>query len=246
MIRGMIGMILWVWSHSPLLCVSNDENYGTITRISWNCRYSLFSLSLGPYSIYVMTYNRKKSGFQIYYILTFESQNKSDEGYKCINCLSREYYWHLQRISEVDKKIEKEKLHYHIKNEENRINVSRNKLNTYITFIVGVGSVVLTMSINRIAVSSFMERILSGGAVYALINIYFWQINSIKVSKINKSTFGDLKKSKNKELEILKQYYYDWQSLKKQADLSVGYMCNLQEWVNFFMLILFFLMIAKN
>lgn len=46
-----------------------------------------------------------------------------------------------------------------------------------------------------------------------------------------KSSFSDLRSSKEKDREIILQYQYDWQQLKYKAQLFVSFVLNLQEWV---------------
>lgn len=67
--------------------------------------------------------------------------------------------------------------------------------------------------------------------IYSITNAILYILQVVKIQSIDKSSFSELRKSANHKIELNKQYHYDWQYLKRKADLFVSYVKNLQNWI---------------
>lgn len=233
----IINTILWAWSHFPILCLSDDENFATLKYQNLkfkraNLRFSLLNIMLGDYILYIVTFNLKDRKLELIHILCLENMDGILLTDKKINCIQNKYRTHLQNLSESELEIEKESLCYRIQNEEQRISTSIDKLNIYATIILTVLPLILAIldlrKIFTLSVPLLLGVIL---ITYSLINICIYLFRTIKVRGIMKSSFKDLRSSKEKDKKIILQYQYDWQQLRYKAQLFVSFVLNLQEWV---------------
>lgn len=238
----MINVILWLWSHFPILCLSDDDNFATLNwkRIkdrNTHLRFSLLSIMLGDYIVYFLTWDIKWKKMKLVHSIRLgdmEGILLTDEK---IAGIQDRYKNHIADLDSNDLQIEKEKLCYHIQSEEKRIDTSIEKINIYTTIILTVLPLVLAIiDIKKITMISFPLLMSVSFMLYALLNICAYIFSAIKVQGMMKSSFADLRSSEKKDKEIVLQYQYDWQQLKYKAQMSVSFVRNLQEWV---MLLLF-------
>lgn len=231
-------------SHSPLFCFSDDDNFATIDvgkieEKKCHLRISLINIMLGDSILYLLTYDMKKKKLDFYTVLSLKDMESillTDEN---IDDIQERFKEHIKDLSDEDLAIEKEKLCYLIENENQRISSSVNKINIYSTIILTV--LPLSLAIIDLEVIITLHFLLILGIiliVYSLVNICIYVFSAVKVQGISKSTFKDLRKSQEKNKEILVQYQYDWQQLKYKAQLFVSYVLNLQEWVILIMVLI--------
>lgn len=186
----------------------------------------------GDVILYFITYDIKLKKVAFSKILRLQDMEgiilKEEE----INGIQERFKQHVEELCEEDLAVEKEKLCYLIQNEEQRISSSVDKINIYASIILTVLPLVLAVvDLKGIITLPFPLLVSVILMVYLLINICAYVFKAIKVQKISKSSFSDLRSSQKKEKEILLQYQYDWQQLKYKAQLFVSYVLNLQEWV---------------
>ena len=232
-----MNIFLWIWSHIPILCLSDDKNFATpewksLKGHKCHLRISLINIMLGDVILYLITYDieqGKPAFVKILRLQELEGVKLTDED---IAERQEGFRQHLKDLRKRDLAVEKEKLCYLIQNEEQRISSSLDKINIYATIILTVLPLMLavidlkdTITLPPLLISSIILMI------YSLINICAYVFNTIKVQGIEKSTFSDLRSSQDRSKEILIQYQYDWQQLKYKAQLFVSYVLNLQEWV---------------
>ena len=229
--------VLWVWSHSPVFSLSNDEKFATleveqILKKEAHLRISLINIMLGDRIIYFISFDIKEKKIKPCHFLRLKSMKHFVLTEKDINEKQEKFRKHIKGLKKEDLEIEKEKLCYHIQNEEKRIDTSINKLNIYTTIILTVLPLVLAMlDMKKILTLSIPILIGIFFMIYALINICAYIFGAISVQGIHKSTFKDLREKRDKSKEILIQYQYDWQYLIRKSDLFVSFVLNLQEWV---------------
>lgn len=115
---------------------------------------------------------------------------------------------------------------------QNHRYVSYNKINAFTTIIVAVIPIAIALvnwdtifSLNLFGIFIFIWLI------YANINLYAWIFQAINVRGFMASTFGDLKKSTEKQKEQTWQIYYDWQQSKRKADMYVSFVLNIKIWI---------------
>lgn len=242
-IKVVINKLLWLWSHFPVLCLSDDYNFATFKwqdkEIKTHLRLSLLNIMLGDTIVYIFSYDiseKKISFMKILRLTDIEGNTLSD---KTINQTQNRFRSHVEKLSDEDLEIEKEKLLYHIEQEEQRINTSVEKINIYTTIILTVIPILAALidfdELNDILIT---WKLMIGMAAYSLFNICIYIFRIIKVSDISKSSFRDLRESSNRKTEIVVQYQYDWQQLKYKAQRFVGMVSNLQEWAVFLLILI--------
>lgn len=186
----------------------------------------------GDVILYFITYDIKLKKVAFSKILRLQDMEGIILKEEKINGIQERFKQHVEELCEEDLAVEKEKLCYLIQNEEQRISSSVDKINIYASIILTVLPLVLAVvDLKGIITLPFPLLVSVILMVYSLINICAYVFKAIKVQKISKSSFSDLRSSQKKEKEILLQYQYDWQQLKYKAQLFVSYVLNLQEWV---------------
>lgn len=225
--------MLWIWSHSPLLCLSDDKNFATIDgekfkKHKCHLRISLINIMFGDSILYLITFDINRKKLEFYKVLNLGNIITKNH----VDALPKQFKNHIEELEYKDLAVEKEKLCYLIQNEEQRISSSVNKINMYATIILTVLPLALTIiDLKAIITFPFLLILAIILTVYSLVNICAYVFTAIKVQGIRKSTLDDLCKSKKKEKKILEQYKYDWEQLRCKAQLFVSYVINLQEWV---------------
>ena len=232
-----MNVLLWIWSHFPFFCLSDDDNFATL---DWrkikegisHLRFSLVNIMFGDSILYLITVDIKRKKISLFYILYLKNMKGILLTEEKIADIENKYKQHISELNVQEVEIEKEKLSYHIQNEEQRISRSMDKINIYATIILTVLPLILAiLDLKAVITLPFILIIGVVFIVYALFNICTYIFRAIKVTAISKSSFSDLKNSSEKDKEILIQYYYDWQQLKYKAQLFVSFVLNLQEWM---------------
>jgi hypothetical protein len=233
----MLNIVFWIWSHFPVICLSDDDNFATLTwknikTRKTHLRISLFNLMMGDKILYFVTFDLKHKKLQTINILCLENIEGILLTEKMIEDIQSRYKAHIKDLSENELEIERESLCYHIQNEEQRINSSIDKLNIYATIILTVLPLILAI-IDFKEIVNLSLPLLIGVILlaYSLLNICAYIFRTIKIRGIMKSSFGDLRKSQDKGKCLVMQYQYDWQQLRYKAQLFVSFVLNLQDWV---------------
>lgn len=234
-IKKIIDLFLWIWSHCPIICLSGDNYFATVkfdNIRNAHLRISILNIMLGDIIIYVLSYDIKERKISCIKILRLEDIKgnvlKNDQ----IEEIQNDFEIHLAKLSNDDLDIEKEKLLYHIGREKQRMRTSVDKINIYTIIVLPVIPIVMALiDFSLIKTFSIFLQVMICIAGYGLLNICLYIFKTIKVWGINQSSFSDLRKSSNRKKEIVMQYQYDWQQLKYKAQLFVSFVLNLQEWV---------------
>ena len=235
MIKLFLDFVLFIWSHLPVFCLSDDDNFANakVGRIkTGHLRISLLNIMMGDNIVYVLSYDIKKRKKTLFYILCLEEIEGNFLKDEQIEQIQLRFRTHIAALLDKDLEIEKEKLLYHINQEEQRITVSSDKANIYATIILAAIPIAIALvDFSLVKSISFIWKVIIGVIVYELINICILIFKTLKVRSIKKSTFSDLRNSHHKNKEIVVQYQYDWQQLKYKAQLFVSFVSNLEEWV---------------
>lgn len=234
-IKNVINIFLWIWSHCPVMCLSDDDYFATLKYDNMrnaHLRFSILNIMLGDSIIYFLSYdikNKKNSFIKMLRLADIDGNVLKDEG---IDQIQKRFREHIAKLSNDDLEIEKEKLLYHIEREEQRISTSADKINIYATVILTVIPIAMALiDFSSVRELSIVLQVMICIAAYDLLNICIYIFRTIKVRGIKKSSFSDLRGSSNRKKEIVVQYQYDWQQLKYNAQLFVSFVLNLQEWV---------------
>lgn len=236
-IKKVINIFLWIWSHCPVLCLSDDDDFATLNFDNIrnaHLRFSILNIMLGDSIIYIFSYDIKERKISFIKILRLTDIDGNILEDQKIGQIQNRFRMHIAELSDDDLEIEKEKLLYHIEREEQRISTSVDKINIYATILLTVIPIVMAIiDVGSVKDLPIVLRVMIYIAAYGLLNICIYVFRTIKVCGIKKSSFSDLRESSNRKKEIVVQYQYDWQQLKYKAQLFVSFVLNLQEWIIF-------------
>lgn len=248
----IINIILWLISHSPILCFSDDNNFATlkcekIKDKTVHLRMSLLNFMVGDCIVYFITWDIKNKKINIMHVIRLVNVDGMSTAEEKLIEIQNRYKSHISNLEDKDMQIEKEKLCYHIQNEERRIDSSIEKINIYATIILTVVPIVMAIiDIKKIDTLSVSLKVCVFFMLYALLNICAYIFRAIKVQGIKKSKFADLRESEEKGKEVLLQYQYDWQQLRYKADLFVSYVLNLQNWIVLLVILIIYFSIGNS
>lgn len=222
---------LLILSHSPIICLSDDSNFGTnekgVEGFKTRIRISIFSFYFGVYRYYFITY-KKGEGIKLKHKLDFNSHYTFGDSEQTRVTTNQKNY--LSNATEFA--IDKEFILYLIQNETNRKNKAYNKINTYTTIILAIIPLIILLFKPEIFIDAkLLVKILIILLLYTLINIGLFILQSNKVGANSRSTYAKLKSSKGKEQEIIASYYFDWQHLKRESDKIVGFVKNIEGYI---------------
>lgn len=234
----IVNIVLWFISHLPVICLSDDANFGTLTNRSfttwkfwkWKLRISAICIFLGNKSFYIITYNISENRFDWGKVLALDKiKNHYITNDELIEKERKYREEHLPELQEQEVEIEKEKLLYHLQIEQERFDKSIDKINTYTTILLT--SIPIVVAINYI--TDFIETnfIFKALIIYVFLNLALLIFGTMKVQGMMRSSFRDLKEDNDKNKKIVSSYYYDWQSLKRKSDLMVSIVVSVQEWL---------------
>ncbi|MCB8818630.1 hypothetical protein [Desulfosporosinus shakirovi] len=213
----------------PILSVTDDKNFGDITRETKVFRISLLNLSLGVHSFYLFTF-KKDDGFKFfkYLNLTHFSIEESVILEKVEN-----YRKTIAAKQDSDINIHITDLQYKIANQEAIKNGSFNKMVAYNALtLMAVGfAIPYLIKIYKITEHLFFYSLFILIFVYNFANIFAYILEFLKVKIIIRSTFGDLKQSQNPLHEFAASLYLDWYTIKDEARLFVSYVRNIEKYI---------------
>ena len=229
-----------IYSYSPVLLVSDDDNFGTLEgkikkdkRVKENIRFSLCSLSFGNTKLYFIT-GSKKDKFKVLHTINLNKYFKDVNTDTNIEKKSSKYrFEHLTTLNESDRSLEKEFIEYKMDSELRRKDIANNKINLYLTIILAIIPLILILfSLDKIKILQLYNIAGIIFLLYFLMNITLLILQATKVSGMSMSRFLDLKEEKqNKRTKLISQYYYDWQQIKLLTNLLVSYVKNIERWI---------------
>lgn len=243
--RFMKNLFLWIVSHIPVCTFSKDENYGTAQWDDFESegkrkfRLSLFSICLGDSIWYFITYRFDEKKFSICYQLKLEECVEKSLNSKPLDDKIKRFSRHLQLLSENEIAIEKESLINRLKYEEDRISSSISKINMYNSILLAFLTIVVPIGLTKYTVYdiSMFQLIIFALLCFTIFNLVMLVLSGMKVRAYYRSSFIDLKNSWQKSIEVILQYYYDWQQTQYKAIFFVSLVKNIEEWMVCFVII---------
>ena len=243
----MITQLLYkIWSLSPILSVTRDDNYGynKLTN-SEGLRFSLLNLMLGHTTYYFVTFRRidRKIKFKFIERLSLtECQWRSDQEGDNIPFLIKDA--HIKELSKTyihdhkgdtpdDLMVQKEFLLYLQNNNSQRKNLSYEKMSFYTASVLVFLPLIPTFfehtfqkMVKDVWFLSILYLTLFHFLIFMLINWGTLVIQYMSVSGIEKSTFKNIKnppEERNQQEQLLYSYYFDWQEERFETNLRVAY-----------------------
>lgn len=229
----ILNFILFILSYSPILCISDDKNFGTneegLKDFRERLRVSIFSLNFGAYKYYFFTFKIKdnKLDFNMKYrIRLHDFYTFTDEKIDRLTNIQEEY---LKNNLEIEE--DKEFLLYQIESQNNRNGISYNKVNTYTTIILALIPLILVFyKVEMFIKANVMIKLLTVILFYIIANICVLLLQVNKVSGHKRQRYSDFKRV-NKKKGIVMAYYLDYQSIKTSTDRIVTFVKNIETYI---------------
>lgn len=230
-LKYIFNKIMFILSYSPIICLSDDNQFGTntngIEHFFNRIRFSLLSFNYGKYILYFISF-KKGEGVKIVHLLNLEDYYKFSESDKNRVSNNQDVYLSQNSNTEVDKEF----LNYLYENENNRKNTSYNKINTYTTIILAIIPLILLFFKKEMFLNaSLVMKILIGILLYILLNITVFILQSNKVKGNERARYSEIKTSSNKSRAMIKAYYMDWQNIKRESDMIVSFVANIEVYI---------------
>lgn len=230
-------LFLFIWAYIPIFALTDDLSFLAANKGATQHEYyfSIISILFGEKKIQFFSFPIKQPGKKM---IWFRIKKLSDmDAFNLTtvkaNQLKIGYTKHYDELStDIDKDIEKEALLRHLSDEQSRVDVSYNKINAFTTIIVTVIPIAIALvNWDTIFSLNLFGIFIVVWLIYANINLCAWIFQAINVRGFMASTFGDLKKSTEKQKEQTWQIYYDWQQSKRKADMYVSFVMNTKIWI---------------
>lgn len=242
--RRLRKFLLYIWSLSPLFSLTYDKNYVTNENgETKNLRFSFLSIMLGvlTYHFFTITKICDKLNFKFVHKITMEGCQNAGVPPEDLDLKKKsdDFVEHLAAISESDKDIEKEFINYLLNNEVHRIDTAFNKMNFY----TGIILVFIPLLFSGLSALNIKSSILDSSPIayflltilfYSLLNWLMYTIQYMQVSGREKSAFKKIKKPDNNWTrcnQLLRNYYFDWQTMRNEAIYRVSFVANTERWV---------------
>lgn len=232
-IKWLCKEILFLWSYSPIFCLSDDSNFGSnekgIVDFINRMRFSFFSFSIGEYIFYFISF-KKNDKFRVIYRLNLNDYYFfSDTDKQRVSNEQDEYL--LQNMNN-NIEVDEEFLRYLYDNESNRKNIAYNKINSYTTIILAIIPLILLFFKKEIFVnSSIVIKVLILILLYILFNITAFILQSNKVNENMRFRYSEIKNSSYKRKKKIKAYYMDWQHIKRESNKIVAFVKNIEIYI---------------
>lgn len=251
----LINILLGIWAYLPLFALTDDKQFLAAKykqeaeqksepekeaeqepkqEPKHRYYFSLISILFGEMKIQFFSIPIKQSGkkFSIFRIVRLSEMENFMLPDKKAEELEKNYKIHFSSLEEKEQDIEKEALMQHLAEEKSRIETSYNKINAFTTIIVAVIPIAITfVDRNTIKTLGILGWIVFAILIYANVNLCAWIFQAINVRSFMTSSFGDLKDSKEKKKEYNWQIYYDWQQMKRKADMYVSFVKYTKVWI---------------
>lgn len=244
--------LMHVWSLLPIFARTGKGGYFDIGDD--HC-LSLFNILLGEKNLQICSLAVKnkstdlahvddisnENGFNTYcmniavrqFNLTSLSKQEAFNLSKCkCDQLLNDYRRHLENTDAEDREIEKEELLRKLAYEQNRIDTSYSKINSFMTiFLTVIPLMTGFMNWDAVFNQKKWQWAIFLILMYAVLNLSGFLFQTLRVRGISLGSFLDIKQSENKKVEQLLWIYYDWQQIKRKADLFVSFVSYAQEWI---------------
>lgn len=112
-IKKVINIFFWIWSHCPVICLSDDDYFATLkfdNIRNAHLRFSLLNIMLGDSVIYVFSYDikeRKISFIKNLRLIDIDGNVLEDEK---IDQIQNRFRMHIAKLLDDDLEIEKRKI----------------------------------------------------------------------------------------------------------------------------------------
>lgn len=246
--KRLIYYILWILSRFPVISITLDENFHNIDNNKFNykdLRYSLFSLGIGIYKIYFLTYKNGER-LRIFKVLRLNEIIKAPSENEISEKVAN-YSEHISSMQSDDINLEIDFLKYKISDEESTKSTATNKINNYTAIILVVlplicaGGLRFVLNLNNI-----FFIVLAVIIFYSVVNIIIFILNFYKVNSFLRSKFGDLKNSSNHQTKLAESYYEDWYSIKSEAPIFVSFVTNVERYLKITIICMVLFLIVLN
>lgn len=229
-------MLLGIWAYLPFFALTDDlgfltavpgteehEYYLSVINILFGeIKCQLFSFPIRQQGKGIVIFRIKKLSEMRRYILSEEKRNELETKYK----------EHYDQLNTDECTIERESLMRKLSEQQSRIDTSYNKMNAFTTIILAIIPIAITLTDKeKIMQLNTFEKVIFAILLYSMLNLCAWIFQAINVRGFQTSRFADLKNSADKGKEHNWQIYYEWQEIKRKADMFVSFVIYTKQWI---------------
>ncbi|WP_150285051.1 hypothetical protein [Rummeliibacillus sp. TYF-LIM-RU47] len=236
-----------VLSWSPFLRVTDDSKYNKIGKESMKFRFSIFSLTLGVVSVYILTWNTERK-FKWFHKLNLYDVQRYKENIEEFETLYDDYLHELQEKKPTNKIIEKEFLSKRIVETETQKAKTFNKFLTYITlfvFIVPLYAPKLTKLTPYLDTYKTVYVLIMGCVI---LNLALLTYEIVKVKNSKRVKFNDIRQASKEQVEnkLIAMLFYEWKHLNNESILEIALVKNMEKYMSIMILLSIIIIISSN
>ncbi|MCK4228197.1 hypothetical protein [Enterobacter sp.] len=255
--KNIIFRIMKFFNSTPLLHLSVDENFDTVTRSHLSTkkrfRLSLIALNFGTLKLYIFTLSTtpiaRKIGFNFFYVLDFDKIQQRKSGNE-ISAIAEEYEKNtLNNLTPNERSRQEEFLKIRITENNDSLSNIFDKANYYTTVILAFSaalvyaySKLIELQLNITTLLIFYLVLIN---MLDLLDLILLLRRSVSVSGFHRYSFKSLCTSK-KEYALTKSLYFDFVASSNDVQYYAGLTKNTEMRSFRVILIGFFLLICTT
>lgn len=234
-------------SWSPFLRVTDDSKYNKIEKESVKFRFSIFSLTLGVVSLYILTWDTERK-FKWFHKLNLYDVQRYKENIDEFESLYDDYLLELQEKEQINKVEEREFLSKRITETETQKGKTFNKFLAYIAlfvFIVPLYAPKLTKLTPYLGTYKTAYVLIMGCAI---LNLALLTYEIVKVKNNKRVTFNDIRQAPKEQVEnkFVAMLFYEWKHLNNESILEVALVKNIEKYMGILILLSITIIISSN
>lgn len=234
-----INCVFLILAHSPILTLSDDGNYTNLVLPfckNKSIRLSLFSLYLGEYAFFILSWNISEKKISVVKKLKMSDLPTFNDNVQIKQECSL-FDNHVDSICERGNannyiQAEKDFLSKEIDSQINRIARSDSKISIYSAILLALTTLLWKDVYESFCASNIVGRIMLGIIVYYFANICLLAIQHIGVQSIKQFSFSAMADyNGNLDSFLLKKMFYNFVYKKNLARLMVSTLCRVYDFL---------------
>ena len=236
--------IFFFLNWSPIFRISDDLNFGTLTKRSKKLRLSLFSLDIIGTQIFLLSYcfedrtvngTNIPKGFSVFYFQRINQFLKevSQEKYED---LKNSHYYFLKSNDDKNYNSYKETITYKLNDLQEKGNKVFNKVLAYLATI----AFVLPLYVSKLLELEFWNGFSFSNLIYGIFTIYiaacfinaiYFIFQFLRIRSFSRFTYDSIKKAVDPEITLINSLYLDYQRKNTSSINEVTFVSNIQKYI---------------
>lgn len=236
-----------IMSWSPVLRITDDSRFNRIDRNSTEFRFSFFSLNIGIISLYFLTWDASKRFKFMHKLTLYEAQKFNDN----VTSFENEYDIYLAELENKDNtniNAEKDFLTHRISEIENLKNKTFNKFLAYIAIFVFILPLYAPKLPNLLPFLTSYKLAYVIVMGYIIANLIFLTIEMIKVKKVKRVSFNEIRNAWGNEVEkkFNAMLFYEWKHHNNESTFDVAVVRNIEKYMGLLIFWSIFIIVNSN